>query len=63
VFAGVPRGAVPGSVVNGITFRGPGDDRPHFDMTGADIPEFHSNEVWLPHNTAYLSALTELTRE
>ncbi|MCL4692946.1 MAG: glycoside hydrolase family 9 protein, partial [Candidatus Hydrogenedentes bacterium] len=37
--AGVPRGAVPGSVVNGITWRAPGDDRPHFDMRGLDIPD------------------------
>lgn len=59
-FAGVPRGAVPGSVVNGITWRGPGDDRPAFDMTGLDIPAFQSNEVWLPHNTAYLNALANL---
>lgn len=63
VFAGVSRGAVPGSIVNGITFKAPRDDRPHFDMTGVDIPEFHSNECWLPHNTAYLGALVELTRE
>jgi endoglucanase len=59
-FAGVPRGAVPGSVVNGITFMAPGDDRPYFDMRGLDIPSFESNEVWLPHNTAFLNALTGL---
>ena len=61
-FAGVARGAVPGSVVNGITYRGPGDDRPYFDMSGIDIPSFESNEPWLPHNTAYLAALTALER-
>ncbi|MDX9972584.1 MAG: glycoside hydrolase family 9 protein [FCB group bacterium] len=59
-FAGVARGAVPGSVVNGITYRAPGDDRPYFDMRGIDIPSFESNEVWLPHNTAYLQALSNL---
>lgn len=59
-FSGVPRGAVPGGVVNGITWRAPGDDRPHFDMSGRDIPDFQPNEVWLPHNTAYLNALTAL---
>ena len=60
-FSGVLRGAVPGSVVNGVTFRGPGDDRPCFDMRGLDIPRFESNEVWLPHNTAYLNALANLS--
>lgn len=59
-FAGVPRGAVPGSVVNGITYRTAGDDRPYFDMRGLDIPDFQPNEVWLPHNTAYLNALANL---
>ena len=61
-FSGVPRGAVPGSIVNGITWRVPGDDRPYFDMRGLDIADFESNEVWLPHNTAYLSALVNLRR-
>ena len=61
-FAGVPRGAVPGGVVNGITWRSVGDDRPSFDMSGVDIPAYESNEVWLPHNTAYLNALAQLMR-
>lgn len=61
-FSGVKRGAVPGSVVNGITWRGAGDDRPAFDMRGLDIPNFESNEVWLPHNTAYLNALANVQR-
>jgi outer membrane protein assembly factor BamB len=59
-FAGVPRGAVPGSVVNGITWRDVAADRPFFDMSGLDIPAFESNEVWLPHNTNYLNALANL---
>ena len=37
-FAGVKRGAVPGSVVNGITWRALGDDRPYFELSGMDIP-------------------------
>lgn len=61
-FGGVKRGAVPGSVVNGITWRAQGDDRPFFDLSGADIPAFESNEVWLPHNTHYLNALVNLYR-
>lgn len=59
-FSGVKRGAVPGGVVNGITWRSVGDDRPRFDMTGRDIPGYESNEVWLPHNTALLNALAQL---
>ncbi len=59
-FSGVERGAVPGSVANGITWRAPGDDRPFFDMSGIDIPAFEPNEAWLPHNTNYLNALANL---
>lgn len=59
-FAGVPRGAIPGGVINGITWRAPGDDRPFLDMSGVDIPAFEPNEVWLPHNTNYLDALSAL---
>lgn len=59
-FSGVARGAVPGGVVNGITWRDFGDDRPGFDLSGKDIPAYESNEVWLPHNTNYLNALAQL---
>jgi len=61
-FAGVARGAIPGSVVNGVTWRAVGDDRPFVDLSGQDIPAFESNECWLPHNTAYLNALANLIR-
>ncbi|HPO12089.1 MAG TPA: glycoside hydrolase family 9 protein [Candidatus Hydrogenedentes bacterium] len=61
-FGGLKRGAVPGSVVNGITWRAQGDDRPFFDMSGVDIPICESNEVWLPHNMNYLNALANLYR-
>jgi hypothetical protein len=60
VFAGVARGAVPGSICNGITWGTVGEDRPFFDMSGVDIPSYASNECWLPHNTAYLNALMNL---
>ncbi|MBN1348703.1 glycoside hydrolase family 9 protein, partial [candidate division KSB1 bacterium] len=60
ILAGVPRGAVPGSVVNGILWRAIGDDRPRFDLSGVDIPHYASNECWLPHNTNYLLALVHL---
>lgn len=59
-FGGVARGAVPGGIPNGMTCRGVGDDRPFLDLSGADIPAFESNEVWLPHNTNYLKAIARL---
>ena len=59
-FAGIPRGAVPGGVVNGVTWRSVGDDRPFVDMSGVDIPAYEPNEVWLPHSTNYLNAITQL---
>ena len=60
IFSGVARGAIPGSVINGMTWRGLGEDVPYLDMTGIDIPFFSSNECWLPHNTHYLNALANL---
>lgn len=60
--AGVPRGAVPGGIPNGITYRAPGIDAPYFDMTGVERPRYEPNEVWLPHNTNYLNALAALTQ-
>lgn len=62
ILAGVPRGAVPGSVVNGIFWQAIADDRPRFDLSGADIPYYASNECWLPHNTNYLKALVNWVR-
>ena len=57
---GVARGAVPGGIPNGITFRGPGIDAPYFDLSGNERPRYEPNEVWLPHNTNYLNALAAL---
>jgi outer membrane protein assembly factor BamB len=62
IFSGVERGAVPGGLVNGITWKAPGMDVPELDLSGVDIPAFQSNEVWLPHNTNYLNLLSELLR-
>ena len=59
-FSGVKRGAVPGGIANGVTWRAVGDDRPHVDLSGVDIPDYEPNEFWLPHNTNYLKALTAL---
>ncbi|NLP12163.1 hypothetical protein GX408_17315 [bacterium] len=59
-FAGIPRGATPGSVVNGVTWIAVGDDRPFVDLSGQDIPAFEPNECWLPHHIAYLNALANL---
>ena len=60
ILAGVPGGAVPGSVVNGIFWQAIADDRPRFDLSGVDIPKYASNECWLPHNTNYMKALVNL---
>jgi len=59
-FGGVKRGAIPGGIANGVTWRAVGDDRPFVDLTGNDIPAYEPNEFWLPHNTNYLGALTAL---
>ena len=58
---GRPRGAVPGTVCNGITKPQPGPDKPAFDMR-KDIlrPAFESNEPWIPHNAMYLLAVSSL---
>ena len=62
VLAGVPRGAVPGGVINGIVWKDVGVDTPYFDMSGVDIPYYASNEFWLPHNTNYLKAIAVLQK-
>ncbi len=62
---GNPRGAVPGAIPNGYIL-GP-DGNPYFDMgttfAGISLPSsinYRSNEPWLPHNIAYLNALSIL---
>ncbi|VAX16629.1 hypothetical protein MNBD_IGNAVI01-2028 [hydrothermal vent metagenome] len=60
--AGVPRGAVPGGIINGIVWKDIGVDTPYFDMSGVDIPYYASNEFWLPHNTNYLKAISVLQK-
>ena len=60
--AGVPRGAVPGGIINGVVWKEIGVDTPYFDMSGVDIPYYASNEFWLPHNTNYLRAITVLQK-
>ncbi len=62
VLAGVPRGAVPGGVINGIVWKDIGVDTPYFDISGVDIPYYASNEFWLPHNTNYLQAISVLQK-
>jgi len=52
------RGAVPGAVCNGIARRQPGPDKPLFDMSTNTIPQFETNEPWLPHNATYLLAVS-----
>ncbi len=60
LFGNVPRGAVPGGVVNGVTYVAAADDRPYLDLSGVDIPAFEPNEFWLPHNTAYVNLMSQL---
>ncbi|MBN1346355.1 MAG: glycoside hydrolase family 9 protein [Phycisphaerae bacterium] len=52
------RGAVPGAVCNGIARRQPAPDKPLFDMRTNTIPQFETNEPWLPHNATYLLAVS-----
>jgi len=54
---GHPRGAVPGTIPNGIIRDRSGADRPWFDFTSTTVPYFASNEPWLPHNAYYLLML------
>jgi Glycosyl hydrolase family 9 len=54
---GNPRGAVPGALINGLIRAWPEHDRPWLDMRKADIPCYHSNEPWLPHNNRWLMVL------
>ena len=53
-----PRGAVPGSVVNGITSRDAYHDLPYVDWDPFPLADFESNECWLPHNSYYILALS-----
>jgi len=59
-YDGIPghaRGAVPGTVCNGIVRESPASDRPKFDLKGK---AYQSNEPWLPHNAYYLLAASQL---
>jgi hypothetical protein len=51
---GNPRGAVPGSVINGITRAWPDHDRPWLDMHPEPNADYQPNEPWLPHNNRWL---------
>jgi Glycosyl hydrolase family 9/Cellulase N-terminal ig-like domain len=60
-----PRGATPGAVPNGYIER---DNKPYLDleepeMGGAVVQniDFDSNEPWLPHNIAFLMAISTLS--
>ena len=51
---GNPRGAVPGSLLNGITRLCPEHDRPWLDLHPEPNADWQSNEPWLPHNNRWL---------
>ncbi|MBI3117058.1 MAG: glycoside hydrolase family 9 protein, partial [Candidatus Hydrogenedentes bacterium] len=59
---GLARGAVPGAVAEGIAARGPSDDRPWLDLSGAEKPYAGTNAVSLVNNACYLGALAQLKR-
>lgn len=59
---GLARGAVPGSIPNGISGKGPGDDRPYFDMSGAEKPNAVTNACSLKNNALFIKALCNLKR-
>ncbi len=56
------RGAVPGSVVNGIVRFDQSHDIPLLDLIPQGTPRYECNEPWLPHNDYYLLAVSELAR-
>ena len=57
---GQPKGAAPGSVYNGIIRWGPTTDLPLFDLIEQGTPRYACNEPWIPHNSYWLFAMTEL---
>ncbi len=59
---GLARGAVPGAVANGFTGRGPGDDRPYVDLSGADRPDAATNGIDLHNTLLYIETLCHLKR-
>jgi outer membrane protein assembly factor BamB len=58
----LPRGAVPGAIANGIAAQGPGDDRPFFDVSGAERPNPGTNGVSIRNNALYIDTLSNLAR-
>lgn len=62
VFAGVRRGAVPGTIARGIGPKGPGDDRPYFDMRDVELPEARTNAGDIRNNALVISTLGHLNR-
>jgi hypothetical protein len=57
---GQPRGTAPGSVYNGLIRWGPDVDLPLFDLIEQGTPRYACNEPWIPHNSYWLFAMTEL---
>lgn len=61
-FQGQGGGAVPGAVANGLRGRGPGDDRPWFDVSGVDLPEEGTNGVETVNVARLIHVLAQLYR-
>jgi hypothetical protein len=57
------RGAVPGTVANGIVRGTPDRDVPFFDLSTTGVPACSSTEPWLPHNGFYLLTVSRMARQ
>lgn len=64
VIPGRERGAVPGTIPNGLVRDMGLADRPGFDLSrgGNRAPSFRTSEPWLVHNLYYLVAASALHR-
>ncbi|HNT88551.1 MAG TPA: glycoside hydrolase family 9 protein, partial [Candidatus Hydrogenedentes bacterium] len=62
VFTGTRRGAMPGAIAKGIGPKGPGDDRPYFDLRDVDLPESRTNACDIRNNALMVSTIAHLKR-
>jgi hypothetical protein len=56
---GNPRGAVPGSILNGFVRAWPHVDRPWLDLSPEPNADYHTNEQWLLQNNRWLVLLSQ----
>jgi hypothetical protein len=60
MIVGQHQGAVDGSVYNGIVRFDAATDIPLWDLIPHGTPRYECNEPWIPHNSYYLFAMSEL---